>query len=95
MIDISSEQMLTLTQAAKLLPGRPSVVTLWRWRSKGVKGRKLETVAIGGRTYTSREALERFARHDGGNAEAVAIRTPKQRERAIRQAEAELAKAGI
>ena len=29
MIDVTSEQLLTLTQAAALLPGHPSIATLW------------------------------------------------------------------
>ncbi|MFV1981252.1 MAG: hypothetical protein ACC655_08880 [Rhodothermia bacterium] len=48
---------------------------------------------IGGRRYTSQEAFRRFVQ--ATNGESPAARTPKQRERAIAQAEAELAKAGI
>lgn len=94
MIDISSEELLTLAQASRLLPGRPSVATLWRWRHRGVGGRRLETVVIGGRPYTSKEALQRFARQLGGN-DTPTIRSPARRERAIRKAEAELNAAGI
>jgi hypothetical protein len=60
MIDPLSETLLTLTEAAKLLPGRPSTHLLWRWRTSGVRGVKLETVLVGGRRYTNRSALERF-----------------------------------
>ena len=90
MIDMSSETLITLPQAAAILPGRPSVATLWRWRLRGVAGRRLESVQIGGRVYTSREALQRFAQPSGG-APAATPRTTRQRERAIRAAERELA----
>ena len=35
MIDVTTETLLALTEAAAFLPGRPSVATLWRWRTKG------------------------------------------------------------
>lgn len=101
MIDISTEQLLTLADAAKLLPGRPSSCAIWRWRTKGVRGRKLESLSLGGRVYTSREALQRFARQEGGEGSAAGQgggnppQTPHHREKAILAAEAELAKAGI
>ncbi len=57
--------IITLTEAAKRLPklrtGRrvhPS--TLWRWASRGLRGRKLETIRLGGRMCTSVNALNRF-----------------------------------
>lgn len=96
-IDLSQETLLTFPQAAATLPGRPHVSTLHRWRLRGVRGVKLETCLIGGRRYTSQEALERFsaATTAAANGEAPKVRTPTQRERAIRQAEQELAREGI
>lgn len=94
MIDISSETMLTLHEAAAIVPGRPSICTLWRWRVRGLKGRKLESIAIGGKIYTSVEALQRFAVQYGGN-DTPKIRTPKQRERDILRAEKYLRDAGV
>lgn len=60
-IDINSESLLSLAEAAKTLPTRPSVSTLHRWRLRGVRGVTLETVLLGGRRLTSAEALGRFA----------------------------------
>jgi hypothetical protein len=60
MIDISNEFLLTISAAAKSLPSRPHISTVWRWIQRGVRGVKLETYLIGGRRFTSREALERF-----------------------------------
>ncbi len=94
MIDIASETLITLAQASERLPGRPSLCAIWRWRTKGIRGRKLESVVIGGRPYTSIEALARFAQHQGGR-DTAPIRSPKQRERSIAQAERELRSAGI
>ena len=94
MIDINSENLLTMAEAAALLPGRPSLCCLWRWRVRGIRGRKLECVVLGGKPYTSREALARFARHQGGTDQPT-VRTPKARERAIAKAEAELTARGI
>jgi len=49
MIDITTETLLSLLDAAKQLPGRPHVSTLYRWRIRGVRGVRLETVLVGGR----------------------------------------------
>lgn len=96
MIDVSHERLITLSEAARLIPGRPHASTIWRWRTRGVKGRKLESVTIGGKAYTSREALQRFAVASGGTEpEPPTLRTPKARERAIAKAEKELSDAGI
>jgi hypothetical protein len=54
------EELLSFAEAAKRLPGRPHLSTIFRWVSNGVRGRILETLTIGGRRYTSRKALERF-----------------------------------
>jgi len=95
MIDINSETLIPLSEARSRFPGRPSAATLWRWRLKGINGRRLESVALGGKIFTSIEALARFAQHRGGSTEASTVHTPAARERAIRKAEAELADAGI
>jgi len=97
-IDHTSETLLTFAEAAAVLPDRPHVSTLHRWRLRGIGGVKLETIRIGGRRYTSHEALERFI----GNTTAAADgekpikSTPsKRRQRRHQQAERELEAAGI
>ena len=87
-----SETLITLTQAAQMLPGRPHVSTLWRWYRRGIRGVRLETYVLAGRRFTSVEALERFAAATtaAANGERPPVRTPRQRERAIAAAEAEL-----
>lgn len=92
MIDVATEELITLAQAAKRLPARPALTTLWRWRKNGVGGRRLESIVMGGKVYTSVEALGRFAQQQGGTDTAT-TRSPAKRERDIRRAEAELEKA--
>lgn len=96
MLSDLTEHMLTLTEAARHLPGRPHVSTLWRWYTRGVRGVRLETLVVGGRRYTSREALQRFSeRLTGTEAVASTYRTPGQRRRASEQAGRALTELGI
>ena len=102
MIDISTEQLLTLPQAARVRPhgrlGRPThPSTVYRWISRGVRGVagvvKLEGVRLGGSWYTSREALQRFAEAlTNGSTETVRGDTPRQR---AADADEELRRLGI
>jgi hypothetical protein len=88
MIDPLSESLVTFTEATKLLPGRPNLATLWRWRTAGVRGIKLESVLVGGKRYTSREALQRFVERTTAVADGQPIpsRTSRQAERSRRAA---------
>ena len=65
MIDISSEAVVTLTEATHHLPRRrkgkrPAVSTIFRWAQHGCRGIRLETIQVGGSKCTSIEALQRF-----------------------------------
>jgi hypothetical protein len=108
MIDLQTEQTLSLSQAARLLPpgrrGRPVTLScLLRWVLDGIDapsgGRvRLEAARLGGRWVTSREALQRFAERltppfDG--APAPAPRSPVTRRRAAERAGEELGRLGI
>ena len=57
-VDIHSENLVRLTQAAKHVPGHPHVATLWRWVQRSTN--PLECVKVGGRIFTSLEAIDRF-----------------------------------
>ena len=63
-IDAEHEELMTLTEAAKLLPRvngrRVAVSTLWRWCRKGLRGVHLEYLRMGRNIVTSRAALYRF-----------------------------------
>ncbi len=99
-----SEGLIELSAIPRILPGRngkrlaPS--TVWRWSNEGCRtpdgGRvKLEVVRIGGRTMTTREALQRFVeRLNERPSEAPPVRTPAERRRASEAAAAELVRLG-
>jgi len=59
MIDLEHDKLLSLKDAAALIPGQ-NVKSLRRWSVKGSGGTILETVFIGGRRYTTRAFLEQF-----------------------------------
>jgi hypothetical protein len=64
LIDHTTEEVLTLANAAKRLPhrrrGKVHLSTLYRWVTEGLCGVRLETIQIGGTCCTSVEALQRF-----------------------------------
>ncbi|MBA4107637.1 MAG: hypothetical protein C0485_18035 [Pirellula sp.] len=94
MSNLLNEHRLTLAELARR--EGVSVCTVWRWAQRGARGAKLETFAVGGRRYTTEEAHERFAR---GCTEAIRaptqVRSNRQRNAAIAQAERELKSAGF
>jgi hypothetical protein len=96
MIDPATEELLTLCQAAKLIPSarkgkKTSPSTLFRWTSRGLQGIRLETIKVGGARRTSKEALTRFYQAlsiaDGLNTGDAACLTP-DRSTEIARAEA-------
>ena len=94
-IDLTTETPITLAKAAQTLPGGAvHVSTIHRWRMKGVRGVRLETFLRGGIRYTTDEAIERFfaATTAAADGDATPVRTSRQRERAIEQAERELSR---
>jgi hypothetical protein len=65
-IDIGNEQLVPLHEVPRLLPTRGNgkrihISAVYRWAQRGVRGTRLEVIRVGGTTYTSREALQRFA----------------------------------
>ena len=96
-IDTSIESLITVTLAAKQIPGRPHVATVWRWILHGLNGIRLESVKVGGRRFTSEEAIQRFIAQmtAAANGESMPLRSPSHRQRSIERAERELAEDGI
>ena len=91
-IDLTTETPLTLAEAARTLPGGAvHVSTVHRWRLKGVRDVRLETFLRGGIRYTTHEAVARFfaAITAAADGNTPPVRTPRQRERDIEQAERE------
>jgi len=64
-IDLEKDTLLTVAQAAAYLKERtgtkPHVSAIYRWMMAKPGKPKLEWIRIGGRRYTSVEALQRFA----------------------------------
>ena len=96
-IDVDSETLFQFPEARAEFPGdrRVSLATLHRWRQKGVRGVKLETVLIGGLRYTSREAIARFITAQNEADVSVATVTPAQRRRQSEAAAVELQRMGV
>ena len=64
---ILPDEYISLTQVAKLAPGRLSTNCVWRWCRRGVKSRTgdrvhLQHVRLGGMIYSTREWLNDFGR---------------------------------
>lgn len=101
-IDIETEEIRTLAQAARSLPklrkNRPvAPSTLWRWAQRGIKGHRLETTKIGGTTVTSKEALQRFfdaVNGNGTNGTVESHATSRARARKQDEVESHLNKLG-
>ena len=94
-IDPDIEDIITLGEACRLVPPRGiSPATMARWIQRGVRGSVLETVIIGGRRLTSREALQRFFASQNADKSAPSI-TPSQRQRQSEAARKELERMGI
>ena len=59
-IDLLHENLIPIERAGKCFPVKVSRATLERFCRKGVRGAKLETVAIGNRRFCSIEGISRF-----------------------------------
>jgi len=107
-IDLASERKIPLAVAAAETPParngkKTHLSTLLRWVLTGAKAPdgtrvRLEAIRLGGRWFTSREALQRFAealtpRFDGDPPPAP--RSPARRRRASDRAARELEKLGV
>ena len=66
MISLAIEEVLTVQAATSHLPPRANgqrvhVSTVYRWIARGIRGVVLESLRVGGTTYTSVQAIQRFA----------------------------------
>lgn len=97
MSDLLSETRLSLTALARR--EGVAVSTVWRWTLRGVRGCRLETFSVGAKRFTTEEAFARFVAATTAAASGAPVapqaRTNRQRDAAIRRAEAELARAGV
>lgn len=68
-MSLENETLIPVRHAAKLIPSARgsgnkgvNIATVYRWTMRGVRGRRLESVRIGGSRYTSVEAISRWIR---------------------------------
>ncbi len=87
MIDIRNDEMLTLREATTRIPGRPHISTVFRWTAD----RKLDSIKVGGRRWTSAEAIDLFIDKCNGQESSE----PTQRTKQIGDASRELERDGI
>lgn len=88
MIDLSQETLLPILDVKQFFP--VSKPTLRRWTASG----KLETIRMGSRVFTSREALQRMARHGPQQPHQPPLsltRRQKQRQAHLKKVHEELA----
>ena len=83
----SLDEHITLTQAAKLAPGRPTPNCVWRWCREGVKAAsgdrvRLKHTRFGSRIFTTRQWLNDFGQE---LAEADAAHFDRTKQLASRQ----------
>jgi hypothetical protein len=57
---VLTESLIPLADVGALIPGRHSSSAVARWTRSGARGVVLESVLVGGRVMTSREAIGRF-----------------------------------
>jgi hypothetical protein len=79
------EEIIPLSAASKILPGRPHEASVRRW-AKGIGGCQLETIRCGKRIYTSRQAVERFlaALNSNPKANPIGSAAPQAAEDSLR-----------
>ena len=101
MIDIHNESLIQFRElpawCQKNLGNRIHTSTAHRWRLRGARGVKLETILAGGTRYTSLEALSRFFAATTAIADGVpvVVETATLDAREIEEAEAYLESEGI
>jgi hypothetical protein len=59
-LNLLAEDVIEINEVPNELPCRVNLSTVWRWTQRGIGGVKLETVNIGRKRMTSRQALSRF-----------------------------------
>lgn len=91
---LTGETVIPINQAPKHYPyRRPNLSTVYRHFNRGCRGIRLETFVVGGRRYTTVEAIARFIERTTANSPGASVPPPfptsRQRETEIRKAERE------
>ena len=86
------EELMSISEASRLLPNNPGAETIWCWRTKGIRGVRLETALVGGRRYVTRKAIEEFIQR---LTEAAEQRSTDQRQERSQATIVNLKSAGL
>lgn len=89
-LELQEEKFLSLRDAPKHFPGRPHISTIYRWITR--KNNPLETIKVGGRVFTTVEAIHRFI---AACNPSRSVAPPRLRQEQIEHAERTLDAAGI
>lgn len=92
-IDLENEDLVPISQAARHIPGRPHLSCIYRWMNR--KDAPLESVRVGGRRWTSRQAISRFIASCNSSERATPAVVNKQREARAAAVDAALDREGI
>ena len=100
MIDPLNEQVVSLSDAAKLLPGRrqskrPHISCIYRWTVNGCSGVVLESIQVGGTRCTSHEALARFMSRLTAAVDKPSAERPLNRAKSVASALRSLERNGV
>ncbi len=93
MIDIEHERLIPIGEAHKHIPGRPHLSAVYRWMNR--TNNALETVKVGGKRFTSHEAIVRFAAACTGGSQAPSSPLSAARAQQIAAAERRLDARGV
>ena len=102
-IDLTSETLICLMEATRLLPARrkgkkPHLSCIYRWTISGCRGVILESIQVGGTRCTSKEALGRFLEAltlASATGRHTSLRSPTKRRRAAERAIEALEREGV
>lgn len=56
------DELISLRDACREIPGTPHLSTVYRWVKRGVGGVRLEAARVGGRLFVRRAAIREFIR---------------------------------
>jgi hypothetical protein len=59
-VSMVSSNLISLREAANSIPSRPHINSVRRWILKGARGKKLDAKQVGGRWFTTHEAVQEF-----------------------------------
>ena len=94
MIDHETEELLPFNTCE--IEGDPSLATRYRWTLKGCRGGiKLESIVVGNKRFTSKEAIGRFIRALNAPRSTPPEITASQRARQDEAAKKSLKRAGV